>query len=68
MPAPNKLCRTGMTTEGLYRLLAWAGETATGDRADLAELPDDSALWRDVQATPETRIGARCVIEPDGAL
>ena len=44
----------------LQRILAWVGETASGDRADLADLPDDSALWRDVQATPETRIGPRC--------
>jgi ATP-dependent DNA helicase DinG len=44
----------------LDRLLAWASEAATGDRADLADLPDDAPLWRDIQATPETRIGPRC--------
>jgi ATP-dependent DNA helicase DinG len=44
----------------LQRILAWVGETATGDRADLADLADDSPIWRDVQATPETRIGPRC--------
>jgi ATP-dependent DNA helicase DinG len=44
----------------LDRILAWAQETATGDRADLTELPDDSPLWREVSATPETRIGSRC--------
>jgi ATP-dependent DNA helicase DinG len=48
-------------TPELERILSWVRETSTtGDRADLADLPDDSALWRDVQATPETRIGARC--------
>jgi ATP-dependent DNA helicase DinG len=47
-------------TPELARVLAWVNETATGDRADLADLPDDSPLWRDVQATPETRIGPRC--------
>jgi ATP-dependent DNA helicase DinG len=44
----------------LERILAWAAETTTGDRADLAELPDDSPLWREISATPETRLGARC--------
>ena len=34
--------------------------TPTGDRAELAELADDSPLWREVAATPETRIGPRC--------
>jgi ATP-dependent DNA helicase DinG len=44
----------------LDRLLGWADETASGDRADLADLPDESPLWREVSATPETRIGPRC--------
>jgi ATP-dependent DNA helicase DinG len=52
--------RSLLPTPELDRVLAWVSETASGDRADLAELPDDSPLWRDVQATPETRIGARC--------
>jgi ATP-dependent DNA helicase DinG len=42
------------------RLRAWVDETETGDRADLAELPDDSPHWREVQSSPETRVGARC--------
>jgi ATP-dependent DNA helicase DinG len=48
-------------TPELERILAWVRETGTGDRADLNDLPDDSAVWRDVQATPETRIGSRCM-------
>jgi ATP-dependent DNA helicase DinG len=52
--------RSLLPTPELDRVLAWVSETATGDRADLADLPDDTTLWRDVQATPETRIGARC--------
>jgi ATP-dependent DNA helicase DinG len=44
----------------LDRILAWARETTTGDRADLTDLPDDAPLWADVTATPETRLGARC--------
>jgi ATP-dependent DNA helicase DinG len=44
----------------LARVRAWIDETATGDRSDLADLPEDSPLWRDITATPETRLGARC--------
>ncbi len=42
------------------RLLAFAESSPTGDRADLAELADESPLWGEVSATPETRIGPRC--------
>jgi ATP-dependent DNA helicase DinG len=52
--------RSLLPTPELDRVLAWVTETASGDRADLPDLPDDSALWPDVQATPETRIGPRC--------
>jgi ATP-dependent DNA helicase DinG len=52
--------RSLLPTPELDRVLSWVDATASGDRADLADLPDDSAIWRDVQATPETRIGARC--------
>ncbi|HVR62856.1 MAG TPA: ATP-dependent DNA helicase, partial [Polyangia bacterium] len=48
-------------SEELLRIAAFAAASATGDRADLGDLPDDSATWRDVSATPETRVGARCV-------
>jgi ATP-dependent DNA helicase DinG len=44
----------------LARVRAWIDETATGDRADLADIPDDSPLWREITATPETRLGSRC--------
>jgi ATP-dependent DNA helicase DinG len=44
----------------LARVRAWIDETATGDRADLGDLPDDAPVWRDITATPETRLGARC--------
>jgi ATP-dependent DNA helicase DinG len=47
-------------TPELERILGWVQGTPTGDRADLPDLPDDSAVWPDVQATPETRIGPRC--------
>ena len=42
------------------RILDWARETETGDRAELADLPEDSEAWRDVASSSETRIGAGC--------
>jgi ATP-dependent DNA helicase DinG len=44
----------------LAQLVAWAKETATGDRAELATLAEDAAAWRDVQSSSDTRIGAAC--------
>jgi ATP-dependent DNA helicase DinG len=44
----------------LARILAFAESSKTGDRADLPELADDSSLWGEIAATPETRIGPRC--------
>jgi ATP-dependent DNA helicase DinG len=44
----------------LARVRAWIDETATGDRSDLTELADDAPLWREITATPETRLGSRC--------
>ena len=43
------------------RLRAWVDETESGDRADVADLPDDSPHWREMQSSPETRVGPRCV-------
>ncbi len=44
----------------LSRIEAWAGETETGDRAELADIPEDADAWREVQSSTETRIGAKC--------
>jgi ATP-dependent DNA helicase DinG len=38
----------------------WRRVTETGDRAELSELPEDSALWHDVSATAETCLGTDC--------
>ncbi|MEP7117739.1 MAG: ATP-dependent DNA helicase, partial [Acidobacteriota bacterium] len=38
----------------------WLPQTETGDRAELAELPEDLALWHEVSATAETCLGAEC--------
>lgn len=38
----------------------WAGETATGDRAEIEDLPDDFTLWSDMTATGEQCLGREC--------
>lgn len=38
----------------------WAARTLTGDRAELATIPDDAEIWRRVTTTPDTRLGPRC--------
>jgi ATP-dependent DNA helicase DinG len=44
-----------------YRALAaWEKTTATGDRAELAELPEASALWHKLDARSEACTGQKC--------
>jgi ATP-dependent DNA helicase DinG len=44
-----------------YRAIAaWEKTTATGDRAELAELPETSALWPKLDARSEGCIGQKC--------
>ncbi len=38
----------------------WAARTETGDRAELAELPEDLPVWNDVAATADTCLGSEC--------
>jgi ATP-dependent DNA helicase DinG len=42
------------------RIAAWLQTTETGDRAELADLPEDAEAWRGVASSSETRIGAGC--------
>jgi ATP-dependent DNA helicase DinG len=44
----------------LSRIESWAKETETGDRAELADMPEDADAWREVNSSTDTRIGARC--------
>ena len=39
---------------------AWAARTATGDRAELEDLPEDLPFWNEVSATAETCLGTEC--------
>jgi ATP-dependent DNA helicase DinG len=44
-----------------YRAIAaWEKTTATGDRAELAELPEASLLWHKLDARTEACIGQKC--------
>lgn len=38
----------------------WATRTATGDRAELRELPEDFSAWRDIDARSDICLGQRC--------
>ena len=38
----------------------WASRTKTGDRAELAELPEDLELWKEICASSETCLGQDC--------
>ncbi len=62
----NYLCKRRFAELGevsdpdLVKISKWAGETKTGDRAELAAVPDESPAWKQVTTTPDARLGPRC--------
>ena len=61
----DRVSRQGVlpnTTQGrlFARVMAWRHETQSGDRAELADLPDDNPLWPEVSATGEQCLGRTC--------
>ncbi|HET9033059.1 MAG TPA: ATP-dependent DNA helicase [Dokdonella sp.] len=44
----------------LQTIHAWSTATKSGDRAELAELPEDSPLWPRVTSTTENCLGSDC--------
>jgi hypothetical protein len=42
----------------IERIADWAARSESGDRAELADLPEDSEVWRAVASSTDTRIGA----------
>jgi len=50
--------------EGLRKINAWLRHTASGDRAELSWLPDDSPLWREISSTASQCLGNHCPDEP----
>jgi ATP-dependent DNA helicase DinG len=52
---------SGMEEIEQYRAIAaWEKTTRTGDRAELASLPEASALWPKLDARAETCLGQKC--------
>jgi ATP-dependent DNA helicase DinG len=49
----------------LHAIRAWARRTASGDRAELAEVAEDSPLWARVTSTTENCLGAECPLFGD---
>ena len=41
-------------------IAAWAETTQTGDRAELSDLPENLASWRDLSASADQCIGTKC--------
>src|SRR5438876_1014834 len=68
----NYLCRLKLETlhaEGAFSMrelgsfkaiLEWAGETETGDRAELGSIGDDSDLWSRMDARRDRCLGSKC--------
>lgn len=57
----RRLAEVGDTDDpALVEILAWARRTETGDRAELAGVPDEAPAWRLVTTTPDARLGPRC--------
>ena len=42
------------------KIASWLESTATGDRAELDWLEDNSPLWREISATPSQCLGSKC--------
>jgi ATP-dependent DNA helicase DinG len=52
---------SGLEEIDQYRQIAeWEKETETGDRSELSELPESSALWQKLDARSEACLGSTC--------
>jgi ATP-dependent DNA helicase DinG len=57
----NQPVLSGLEEIEQYRAIAaWENTTSTGDRAELAELPEASVLWHKMDARAEACIGQKC--------
>ena len=54
---PVRVARAG---RDLQTIRAWRHRTRSGDRAELAEVPEDSPLWPRVTSTAENCLGGEC--------
>ena len=46
--------------EELARITAFIEYSKSGDRAELAVIPEEAPIWKEVTAAPELRLGKRC--------
>jgi ATP-dependent DNA helicase DinG len=57
----NERLKSGeLVSSDLARIERWSLATETGDRAELEDLEEGAAAWRDVQSGTDTRIGVGC--------
>lgn len=49
----------------LAAIRAWSARTRHGDRMELAEVPEESAMWPRVTSTPENCLGVECAFWDD---
>jgi ATP-dependent DNA helicase DinG len=61
----NYVCRRKLATAALSddigaAIASWAEHSATGDRAEVEWLAEDSSTWSEITTTPDARIGPRC--------
>ena len=60
-PLTDQPVLSGLEEIEHYRAIAaWEKTTHTGDRAELAELPEASALWHKLDARADTCLGQKC--------
>jgi len=57
----NERLRSGeLVSADLAGIERWSKESTDGDRAELTELAEGAAAWRDVSSSTDTRVGAGC--------
>jgi ATP-dependent DNA helicase DinG len=53
---------SGKLTDDLYEVREWRHRTASGDRAELIEVAEDSGIWPLVTSTADNCLGSECPV------